>query len=703
MGEKIYSVVQSNHYCSRRLNATHQMGCTSELGGNFGVLWIVDEQKDLDHILKTGPTPPYIVVLRREHYTRKNLLDFKDALHRVTGVIFLDGNHEDSKSRSQAFSPEDRCPNRYAGLYVNDTQYAQCKQNLWQQESPISGLLSEDIPFPIFLINEKKSIDDIETCFTNNNLAKGSARKQDTYPLCSMQLDSFMVAASDTKTCLNSHSLLDELLQSNGQRCSTVENQNIFAFYKTAYGPLQPVEGSPNLMKPSMTEPQSVVMLIAKLSSLSMFSDISPGADSTITPIVTLLAVAEALGKIRNNSDVVKSSRNIAFALLDSEPFDYTGSSRMAYSMQNNMFPNSYFKSKVANTTNDALKNINLNSVDYVINLDQMAEYLNSSEIYLHVDPRNRTSPKFDHANEILSQVAANEKIKFVSTDLQLPLPPASVQEFIKQTQVKAQDQKLLGLVLSNYETRYNNLFYNSIYDDSHNVYQVSKAKLVDHITKVASFVAKSVFQLAFKSDKTDDIMVDRGLVEDLLGCYMIDAECSLFTKAWQAGQKLPSGPISTYKDPVKRSDDMNGAITSHLLSYFIGDKITDFNLTKCYEENEHSLIYDYHYVNGKSEPIKDGTSGICVRSQVLMLPAVSPAFQVNEDGISVDAKYPAWTVSLSSIRHPARLYLKPSPVQQWCVFFLGIVVTIMSFIVVHQIKQSISKLQEESNSATST
>lgn len=665
------------------------------------MVWVVENQSDLDHILKSGPTPPYIAVLKHDQYNRKNLLQFKTNLNRVSGVVLLyDGL---SNSRTDAFSPEDTCPNRHSGLYVNDTQYGDCKQNQWIKESPISGLLYEDIPYPIFLIDEKKSIDDIQSCFKNNNIAKGTERTQDTYPLCSMQLDSFMLAASDSATCLNSHSLIDELLQSNGMRCQTVENHNIFAFYKREVGPLHFMNGSTTLMRPDTAEPQSIVLLIAKLSSLSMFTEISPGADSTVTSIVTLLAIAEALGRVKNHTDIRESKRNIAFALLDSEPFDYTGSSRMVLEMMTNIFPIKNFRSQ---SVREAIKNVNLTSLDYVINLDQMANYPTSSDIFLHSDFLNKDKGKLDKITDIFKNQASKENIKFNIADAKLPLPPAPVQVFIKNSQKLASENKLLGLVLSNYERNYNNLFYNSIYDDTHNVFQTSKEKLVEHISQVASFVAKSVFELTFKVDKSSDIVIDKGLVEDLLECYMIDANCNLFTKAWVAQHHLPSGPIQTYKDAVKLSDDMNGAITHNLLAYFLGDRLTDIvNHTQCQGENDASFTDYYIYVNDHNEPVKDSQSGLCIRSQVFLSSSTSPAFAVNqeEQKITVDERYPAWTVSLNSIRNPVRLFLKPSPLQQWCIFLLGIIVTIMSFMVVHHIKSSILQLQVASEIQTGT
>lgn len=682
------------------MNATNQVGCQSDLGGNLGIVWLVEDTSDLVHILKTGPTHPYIPILRKNHYNRKNLLEFKANPERVSGVVFLDADHDDSKSRTSPFSPDDICPNRYSGLYVNDSHHKDCKHP-WQEESPVSGLLYEDIPFPIFLINEKESITNIETCFKENNVITENKKKlQAPYPLCGIQLDSFMLAAKDTEFCLNSRFVIDEILQSNQRRCYPVDNNNIFAYYRVAKGPLQPIS-DPTKYMPGTTEPQSIVMVVTKLSSLSMFSEISPGADSTITSIVTLLAVAEALGRVRHSTIVENSRRNILFAFLDSEPFDYTGSSKVVNDMLSNTFPHSLYHDT---NMSEALLNTNLSSIEYLINLDQMANYPGSDSIYFHSDPQETSSGKLDEIYRVMRRVADSQKIK-LQRDTDSPLPPTSAHEFIKYSRTLLTNQ-LTGLVLSNYGKTYKNKLYNSIYDDSHNIYQTSKSKLAQHLTQVSQFLARSLFEVTFQVKNSDEISVDQGLIEELLECYSKDAQCSLFTRVCQAGQKLPSGPIQTYKDPTKRSDDINGIITAHLLAYFLGDKMSDYNRTRCYEENMNSLIYFYQYINDKDKPIEDESSGACIRSQLIVRSASSPAYNVTEEGeIVVDPKYPAWTVSLNGIRHPVRLYLIPSPLSQWSLFILGVLVTVTSFVVVHAVKAKVKCLGVDNDEqiATST
>lgn len=512
-----------------------------------------------------------------------------------------------------------------------------------------------------------------------------------------MQLDGFMLAAKNSKTCLNSHSVVDELLQSNGRRCNYIMIENLFAFYKPAFGPLKPYPKS-NLMAPEMVEPQSIVMLIARLNSLAMFTDFSPGADSTVSSIVTILAIAEALGKVRSNKDVINSKRNIAISLLDFDAFDYSGSVRMVTDMNNNVYPNAYFR-----TTNvtDAINNLNLSSIDYIINLDQVSMYPNQNTIYMHTDPKSEDSTKKSELSDILNKVAKQENVPFVE-EQGLPLPPASVQEFILGSRASAANHRPYGVVLSNYAKKFTNRHYYSIFDNTQNIYQVPKQDQIDHLARVASYVAKSLYRLTFGAD-AENLEIDKKTIGDLLDCYLVNGDCRLFTRACRAGQKVPDGPIQTYKDATKRSDDINGAITFLMLSYYLGERLPDYNISQCMYENERSLIYNYQFINDKDQPVTDSHSGVCIRSQVMRTSDASPAYEQTDTGIRVDAKYPAWTVSLSNMRHPVRIYLQPSPWQEWSSLILGILITILSFFIVSHCKNTLLATPETPQQATLT
>lgn len=687
VGDKIYTDLQSNHYCSRRLNATNQVGCTSALGGNHGVLWIVNDESDISHILKTGSTPPYMVVLNHNHYTKDNLMLFKENIERVAGVIFKNDN---PSAPPTPFSPDDVCPNRHWGLYSNDSSRKDCKVNEWQKTSQISGILYEDIPYPIFMMNNPQSINLLEECFQKNVINQGSGYRQASYPLCGIQLDSFMSAAVNAESCINSHSFVDDLIQKDGRRCNIVERSNLFSYYKTAEG--LPKNLGNNHYAVPVTGDQSIVMLIAKLSSISMFTGISPGADSTISSIITLLAVAEALGRpeIRNRTNVLKSNRNLAFALFDSEPFDYLGSTAMVSAMKNNALPTPGLLFDDLPPTM-MVSNTNISSIDYVINLDQLAPHNEDRKLYLHSNPQDTNKEKVAKVSQILRESADQIEFSLIHED-KLPLPPTSVHQFIKESSSLPKDSRLSGFVVSNYDEAYTNQFYHSIHDDALSVgLSLTETRLVNHLKQVSTIIARSMYKMAF--EESSNIDADGELITHLLECYLKDANCTLFNKVMLAGQKPISGPVPTFWDKSKQLNDFNLVVAHNLLSYFLGDKFPQYNSSRCMKENERSKVHNFIFINNQDKPVGPNQGeGLCIRSQVFLsdITQQNPAYVDGPDGVAIDKRYPVWTASLDEIRNPVRIFMIPSPLYGWGVFVFGLIATVSSFFAVNHLRAAI-------------
>lgn len=706
---QIYTNLTSDHYCVRRLNSTSHVGCTSKLGGNTGILWYVKSQDDLNHVLETGPTPPYIVALEVEFFTKDVILNFKRHQDRISGVVFI--VQEGLGKLAPPFSPDDTCPNRHSGLYAHDEEYSNCKKNDWQS-THVSGLLYEQIPFPIFMINKEVSIRQLDNCFSvnvqggYNHDARTEKKVQASYPLCGIHLDSFMLASTNSKRCFNSlYSLSEQLMQTTTPRCNIMFPNNIFGYYRAAVG-LPLFNYSTSILRPSFVGNKSVTLITTKLSSISMFSNISPGLDSTISGVVTLLAVAHALKKVRPPIQEF-GDRNIAFALFDAEPFDYTGSDRVAYDMNAGTFPSIGFH-KEGNKTEEILQNIKLSSIKTIVDLGQLANHKSGSDLYLHFEPKLTEQTQKQEIFETFHGAGTSNNINFkiASSDQsnqKLPLPPSSLQTFLKYLSKNNNDIQYSGTTISNYETKFSNQFYHSIFDNinMHNLNSSTTEILVDHLTKVSSSIAQAVYKLTFLDSNHDqlnhEIKADGKIVEQLLNCYTINANCSLFTEAYMFGHKLPDEPIQTYHDPTKKSGDMNVVITKNLLAYFLYDNTPDiekYNLSTCLNEDRKSKSYNFMFVNGK----KNSTEGICIRSQVFSETRDSLGFTQAEDGtVAVDKKYAAWTVSYTNIKNPVRIFQVPSPVYEWTVFGIGIIILLLSFLLVHMVNVAMSKLSDNS------
>lgn len=70
------------------------------------------------------------------------------------------------------------------------------------------------------------------------------------------------------------------------------------------------------------------------MDSASMFDGLAIGADTAITSLITLVAVAEMLNKVKSKLHNPGNVENVFLVLFNGEAFDYIGSSRMVYDMQ---------------------------------------------------------------------------------------------------------------------------------------------------------------------------------------------------------------------------------------------------------------------------------------------------------------------------------------------------------------------------------
>ena len=82
-----------------------------------------------------------------------------------------------------------------------------------------------------------------------------------------------------------------------------------------------------------------MILVTAKMDTLTMFDQVETGFDSPSSGIVTLLAVAENLTKKIKTLPFKNGIQNILFLLIQGESFDFIGSTRLVHDMVNLSFP----------------------------------------------------------------------------------------------------------------------------------------------------------------------------------------------------------------------------------------------------------------------------------------------------------------------------------------------------------------------------
>ncbi|RWS02574.1 Nicastrin-like protein [Dinothrombium tinctorium] len=486
----MYQNIESDFYCISRLNATHSIGCQTNYGGNVGVVFVVENDDDLEWVLRKGKSAPYIPALYISHFTKDILLKLRDS-GRISGAILL--NRKQSARPEGGFSPDNTCPNYGFGLYTNKyANYAYCPANEWNPKNPATNLMYIDWRIPIYLLTDEASIRNLTKCFNDfNKPINGSERN---WPLCAVQLNSRMNAAVNTPTCMRRNNLPFIPLSNPILFCDPISSYNIIAT-------LFPTSDNVTVNN------RSVIVVATRLDSFSLFVNKAMGAYSVITSVITLLSVAHTLAQ--NVAKLSKTDKNVLFAFFDGENWDYIGSSRTAYDMKRKNFkPIDHF------TSNYRPAKLGLEHISHFIELSQIAPFESSNTLWIHRDP---ISNQYAYVNKTVTDLIqlikkkSSNSIHVNKSDAQSPLPPASFQSFLKE------DLNISGIVLSNYEKQYTNKYFNSFLDFENR----TNNETIKFLANITSLVANTIISLV--NDQEFDVKAN---------------ETISFTFLWMANKK---------------------------------------------------------------------------------------------------------------------------------------------------------------------
>uniref|UniRef100_A0A3Q1BYT8 Nicastrin n=1 Tax=Amphiprion ocellaris TaxID=80972 RepID=A0A3Q1BYT8_AMPOC len=605
--KKIYVHLNYTVPCVRLLNATHQIGCQSSLSGDVGVLHVLESEENLDWVLSSGPNPPYMVILESSLFTRSVMMKLKNGSSRVAGIVVVAPN----TNPVEGFSPHTSCPNENTGGY--DPTLAHCNVTVW---NPLgNGLSYEEYDFPIFSLKDDNDTQVIRQCYLNHNQAVNGSSPR--YPLCAMQLYSHMSAVTDTATCMRRNDINFSI--SPEMVCDPLGDFNVWASTR----PLNNTEKGHKMW-------EKVVIAAARLDSRSFFFDVAPGAESGASGFITLLAAAHAL---RNVTQEAQPNRTIFYTFFQGETFDYIGSSRMVYDMENNQFT------------------VDLDNVHSVLEIGQVGLH-GESRLWLHSDPVSRRNSSVNEEVrkliENLQSAAAGLGFTVGEAGFSQPLPPSSFQRFLRARQIP-------GVVIENHQLNFTNRYYESMYDNAEylnvsyppNLTPEEQLKFVTDtakaLTEVATMVARALYvQAGGAENQQDNINVSQ-----MLYGFLVRSNNSWFQ------QLIPSDLTSHLSKLILNYTVLTGKCEPTLLVQYLLANLTGsaINITQenCQNQREDENdkeskhMFTYMWVQGAAPPNNTKREGFCVRSTVRLSRAVSPAFELR-DYTSKD--YSTWTES---------------------------------------------------------
>jgi len=660
--DSIYSDIEEIRPCFRRLNGTGEIGCTSHIGGNVGVVIYLKDMSEVDTI-ENGDFAPYIVLID-PHIFSGELLNRLKSSGNVNGVILpsvTEGLWEGHYPKS-GYSDDSTCPN-------DDSQCS--SSNPWNPSG--SNAMWIDWGFPIFLVQNANATDKLYNCFLDYN-----NKTPLSWPLCSMELKANMYGAKDSQTCIRRSNLFNITPLTV---CDPLSDNNIHYF-------VSPRNSTTHTNTTKVQSEDSVIVVSARLDALALFDQVEVGFDTPATGIVALLATAHLVSEAIKTLKYRVGVENILFLLIHGESFDYIGSSRLVYDMENQAFPFNKSKSDAAQTfyQNGTQSLFSKTNIKSFIELGQLSNSQGSDTVFLHSanDPKEVVETLRSNRGDLPTPEAVNK------------IPPSSAQTFLQHSPIPT-------VVITNYNREFTNNMYHSIYDNAdRHEYQYEQGenqKVVSHISNVAMMVAKTIVKLATGQDVQ---MADQSvLVNELLHCYTVTANCTMFHEASEPGNyPWIFAPESRRKTPFPQYVGVRSSyhtlMTKLALQYLTGtpepldtdsSETPDISEAKksCLAKNSNQNVYQYVYLVGKACYNTTGVEcGKCYKTTVGTTEAASPAFLdgVMEDYDWSSGLYPTWTESIWKVIS-GRLFLQGSPAHDHGVFAMGIVILVVSLLVV--------------------
>ncbi|XP_035829670.1 nicastrin [Aplysia californica] len=668
--KKIYIDLKTQSACFRNFNATHQVGCASAEGGNVGIVYYLHTEDDYQWVLKEGPHAPYIAVVNSDDFNGMNVRKLVGS-DRIKGIMVIKADN--STQAPPPFSSVDACPNDRYGLYSNHSEYGDCKKMTWNPAG--TGLHFQDLGVPVFVLSDLQDISTIiNKCFIPYN--QRTATEARSYPLCAAEMKASMDGAVDSVTCMRRSNRFTLSLSRPIKYCDPLGDKNVVTLLKDT----RDNETRAN---------SSVIVMATRLDATSLFQNEYRGADTTVAGFVTMLATAQTLWKVKAELKADSNAKDILFTFFQGESFDYIGSSRLVYDMTRGLFPQ-----EVKDRNNVYQSPVELQHIDQMIELNQVALRQAAPKLFAHTDPvsLNDVSPTVESMLTTLRDVAHAVGVDIEESDKKLPLPPASAQRFLRQR------SDIPVLVVTDHRDEYTNSYYNSRLDTAESIgaadypagYNASQqydyvTTQASHIASLSTALARYLYNASTGREPSPEILsnltADESVVTHLLYCFLISPNCELFKQSVDASNqdslRKAKQPFPLYVSVDSHLNEVT-QLTYNLLTKFTGERI-NVSQGACVLQGADQR-FSYTWMEG---PLVAGQTnkreGWCVKSLTQYTRADSPAFEI--DGYDMlSQEYSTWTESRwQADAISVRVFLMPSQQFQVSTLMVGVTVFILS------------------------
>ncbi|CAH0722537.1 unnamed protein product, partial [Brenthis ino] len=630
--EQIYSSIEGGAACFRRLNGTHQAGCSSSLSGGIGVVHMIQNTSDAEWLVYNASAGPYMAIVDTVVFYDIIELLMKNP-ENVAGILLYDN----PSIRPDAFSQESRCPNEYSVGPGTQCSFSHIGGIVWNEKG--TDLIRRDIPFPIFFLPQPRitEIDKIKECFEKYNSDLDNQKGQ---PLCSLQLNSFMYAAVNSAVCLR-RSTTSAILTST-KVCDPLGDYNVYySLFPRA--------------KESETKKKPVTLVTARIDSASLFDGVAPGAASSVVGMVTQMVAATALAQMIPVADMDFYDKNVLWTFFNGESFDYIGSQRVAYDIARRAWP--------------PLSPLSPSDIDLHIELGQIGGSFqlfkdNASWPLYAYAPYDQFYKIPSQVNKFLQEMLTNtnQNNLTIVPEFNINLPPSSLHSFRRILSNETESGLLPEVLIVDYKETFTNKFYQSALDDHesigfvyHNISIGSEGQFLStsellskgimkdteaqiKIARLATSLAQTLYQQVTGRPYTGDVAASAHLVDEMLYCFLRSPACRLLAAAdYAGGDEAAAARAAPLYVGVATWASAPALYAGHLITLLTGAQLLlDRGSCEKYELEG----FSHYWLKGWNR------TGVCIQTTMNFSQAISPAF-VKPDYDMSSGEFSTWTESV--------------------------------------------------------
>ncbi|XP_026402891.1 nicastrin-like [Papaver somniferum] len=542
--------------CVRLLNLSGEIGCANP--GHEKVVAPVLRYKNIEHIDQSSSI---LIQLDDMVDLMRRLSNDTGLARKVAGVLVESSTK--LQNESKGFSPVEKFPQAEFSPY----------QKLNYEWNPLgSSIMWSSYNFPIFLLDEDSTV--VLQKIADKNEKNKQAYKVDVAEF-NLVMQTTKSGTHDSESCLKQ------------QSCLPLGGYSVMSS-------LPPIDVS------STQKPKSIVLAMASMDSASFFRDKSPGADSPLSGMISLVAAVDALSHL---GDLDELNKQLVFLFFTGEAWGYLGSRRFLAELD---------------MGTDAVHGLNSSLIEMVLEIGSVGKGFSQgvSSFFAHASrdlpATKKTLDAFRHAHNSLRSDSINISMASSSNP---GIPPSSLMAFMRKNPLTS------GVVLEDFDSAFSNKFYHSQLDDLSNIDSKS-------LVAAASLVARTLYILAtdgkiLNTTKLNSINVNSSLVDELLGCLLTcepGLSCALVKGYITPTSTCPNHYVGVILGPPSSTpyvEDLRD--TSRFLWNFLAEKTS-----KPRKENSTICSKDCSSKGGVCIRAETDGKGTCVLSTTRYIPAYS-------------------------------------------------------------------------------